>query len=192
MPRPGVSRSDSVLRVPKLTSFVSSSLSRSSETEATISSTRGSASGFGACAFRNAGTINTDNSNSLTLITHSSTASLRQPYLTALGRTPPRRLRVHKLPSLQEQIAHCVGVDFLQAHEDARVVLIMRLQVIHVRLRVEQLIALGKINANHQRIRLRRLVRRNARQQLSVEFERGRSVRGALFDIGQRHAHFFD
>ena len=109
----------SVLRVPKLTSFVSSSLSRSSETDATIFSIRGSASGRGAvCAVaRTSGIPNgAARTKSLEILSHpgifSWASSAEQRHKGGKG----RRLRHEERQQPFQQIDAAIGHFGAQVH----------------------------------------------------------------------------
>src|SRR5262249_36230960 len=68
-----------------------------------------------------------------------------------------------------------VAVDVREANEDARVVFVMRGGVVDVRLFFDERVAVGEIAVDGERVRLCRLVHRDAGKPTAVDLERWRS-----------------
>ena len=91
-----------------------------------------------------------------------------------------------------QQIAQCVRMHARKADEHDRVVLVVLLDVVRVRLGIEQLIALLERNAHGQRIRFRRSVRRDACEHLPADLQCRGAVGRAFLDVGQRQPDLAD
>ena len=89
---------------------------------------------------------------------------------------PPRR-SVDEAPRGREQIVHGIGPHARQPDQDARIVDVVVLEIVHGRIVGNHLVALREVDADDERVRLRGLVRGEAGEQLVVQLQRGRSRR---------------
>src|SRR5436190_9124050 len=83
----------------------------------------------------------------------------------------------------EQQIRECVPANARQTNENAGIVFVMILQVVHVRITLDQLVPIVEIEANGESPGLGARINRGACEHLSANFQGERSVARALFHL---------
>src|SRR5208283_4310943 len=97
-----------------------------------------------------------------------------------------RGLAGHKLVRLAQQVPQHIAIDARHAHQYRAIAGVMVRHIVNTGVRGKQLRAVSEIHAHGKRAGFGRAIRRDARQELSMDLECRLPVRGALLHARQR------